>query len=252
MWLPRCMVVRARCHWHACTRTAPCIAAPLHDDSIRSCSRCALPASPPAGFDGVDLDYEPSNPACTVVSGAVRCSTDTEIAQVTTALRTALPKGRYILSTASWYAAAGVAWGRALDSSLPACVQPYACSWFVQAFLPPLRTVLTLCSVASQARGLLRRGRVCRIQADEHLHGRQPGHGQERGRPTAGSDQHHVVRRGQRHQPCGQPHRVRPARVFPRPQGRLPQRRHRHWCAPGCSCWAACLAWGTSPLMSCI
>ncbi len=56
----------------------------------------------PPGFDGVDLDYEPSSPDCTVVSGVVKCATDAEIAQVTTALRTALPKGKYLLSTASW------------------------------------------------------------------------------------------------------------------------------------------------------
>lgn len=55
------------------------------------------------GFDGVDLDYEPSNPACASAGGAVSCRTDAESVAVTAALRTALPKGQYLLSTASWH-----------------------------------------------------------------------------------------------------------------------------------------------------
>jgi len=52
---------------------------------------------------GVDLDYEPSNSNCVVKSTGVTCATDAESVAVTTALRNALPKGQYLLSTASWH-----------------------------------------------------------------------------------------------------------------------------------------------------
>jgi chitinase len=55
------------------------------------------------GFDGADLDYEPSNPACKVAGGKVSCTTDAESVDVTTKLRAALPFGKYLLSTASWH-----------------------------------------------------------------------------------------------------------------------------------------------------
>eukprot|EP00775_Hariotina_reticulata_P002730 gene2730-3027_t len=54
------------------------------------------------GFHGVDLDYEPVA-ACQVSSGKVSCPTDAESVSVTTTLRNALPKGQYLLSTASWH-----------------------------------------------------------------------------------------------------------------------------------------------------
>ncbi|KAF8057663.1 ENO1 [Scenedesmus sp. PABB004] len=58
------------------------------------------------GFDGVDLDYEPTNSNCVVSSGGVSCATDAESVAVTAALRSALPAGRYLLSTASWHVGA--------------------------------------------------------------------------------------------------------------------------------------------------
>jgi len=54
------------------------------------------------GYDGVDLDYEPAA-SCTSGGGTVSCATDAESVVVTAALRAALPKGQYILSTASWH-----------------------------------------------------------------------------------------------------------------------------------------------------
>ena len=65
-----------------------------------------LPAHPPTHpkkTDGADLDYEPSNPACKVVSGKVSCTTDAESVEVTAKMRAALPVGQYIMSTASWH-----------------------------------------------------------------------------------------------------------------------------------------------------
>jgi len=55
------------------------------------------------GFDGLDYDYEPNNPACQIVGGTVKCPTDAESVNVLTALRKTFPKGRYILSTASFH-----------------------------------------------------------------------------------------------------------------------------------------------------
>lgn len=50
---------------------------------------------------GVDIDYEPST-SCTTVGGTISCSTDAQIVSVAAALRMQLPKGQYILSTATW------------------------------------------------------------------------------------------------------------------------------------------------------
>lgn len=55
------------------------------------------------GFDGVDLDYEPTNSACVVGTTAVQCATDAQSVAVTAALRSALPRGSYLLSTASFH-----------------------------------------------------------------------------------------------------------------------------------------------------
>lgn len=55
------------------------------------------------GLDGVDLDYEPTNPGCTknALSGKISCLTDTEYIASIQALRAALPRP-YMLSTAPW------------------------------------------------------------------------------------------------------------------------------------------------------
>ena len=52
---------------------------------------------------GADLDYEPTNSNCAVTSTGVTCATDAESVDVTAKLRAALPKGQYLLSTASWH-----------------------------------------------------------------------------------------------------------------------------------------------------
>jgi chitinase len=55
------------------------------------------------GFDGMDFDWEPVNSQCLVKpGGGVSCATDAEGVSVLAALRTALPKGQYLMSTASW------------------------------------------------------------------------------------------------------------------------------------------------------
>jgi hypothetical protein len=59
----------------------------------------SLPPPPP----GVDIDYEPTNSNCVVGATSVSCTTDPESVSVTSALRAALPKGQYLLSTASWH-----------------------------------------------------------------------------------------------------------------------------------------------------
>jgi hypothetical protein len=46
---------------------------------------------------------EPSAPSCKVSGGRVSCPTDAEGVNAVTKLRAALPKGRYLLSTASFH-----------------------------------------------------------------------------------------------------------------------------------------------------
>ena len=53
------------------------------------------------GFDGVDLDFEPAG-SCQVTGSGVACPTDALSVSVTSSLRAALPKGQYLLSTASF------------------------------------------------------------------------------------------------------------------------------------------------------
>lgn len=66
-------------------------------------TRCIKDIVDDFGFDGVDLDYEPTNSNCKVGATKVTCATDAESVTVTTTLRNALPKGQYLLSTASWH-----------------------------------------------------------------------------------------------------------------------------------------------------
>jgi chitinase len=53
------------------------------------------------GFDGVDLDYEPGTPNCTVGNAGVTCPTDAEYISVVNAMRAAMPRPK-ILSAAVW------------------------------------------------------------------------------------------------------------------------------------------------------
>lgn len=55
------------------------------------------------GFDGVDYDFEPNNPACAIIGGKVTCNSDADSVSALTKLRNAMPKGQYLLSTASWH-----------------------------------------------------------------------------------------------------------------------------------------------------
>jgi chitinase len=53
------------------------------------------------GLDGVDLDYEPTNPNCSNFGPNLSCTTDTEYINSVKALRTALPRP-LLLTTAAW------------------------------------------------------------------------------------------------------------------------------------------------------
>lgn len=53
------------------------------------------------GLDGVDIDYEPSNPNCSNTSGTVSCPSDTEYVGVINAMRSAMPGPKW-LSMAAW------------------------------------------------------------------------------------------------------------------------------------------------------
>jgi chitinase len=54
------------------------------------------------GIDGVDIDYEPSNPNCVSTSGSVSCpSSDSEYVTVVNAMRSAMPRPKW-LSMAAW------------------------------------------------------------------------------------------------------------------------------------------------------
>ncbi|ELR22409.1 chitinase Chi60, putative [Acanthamoeba castellanii str. Neff] len=54
------------------------------------------------GFDGVDIDYEPSNPNCQRMGGTVRCGSDANFISVIDQLRGALPQGQKLISIAAW------------------------------------------------------------------------------------------------------------------------------------------------------
>src|SRR5262249_48132221 len=43
------------------------------------------------GLDGVDIDYEPANPACSNAGGRVSCPSDSEYINIVTRMRQALP-----------------------------------------------------------------------------------------------------------------------------------------------------------------
>lgn len=53
------------------------------------------------GLDGVDLDYEPSNPNCQASGGKVSCATDDEYIGAVRALNSGLPSSA-LLTTAAW------------------------------------------------------------------------------------------------------------------------------------------------------
>ena len=71
------------------------------------------------GFDGVDLDYEPSSADCKVSGDSITCSTDQEYIDSVRKLRAALPRP-YILSNAPWSVGAyGLGdWANAQPSSI--------------------------------------------------------------------------------------------------------------------------------------
>jgi chitinase len=55
------------------------------------------------GFDGVDIDFEATGDTpCQIISGGVSCPTDALSVSIATKLRAALPKGQYLLSTATF------------------------------------------------------------------------------------------------------------------------------------------------------
>lgn len=53
------------------------------------------------GLDGVNVDFEISNPECTLTNGAIKCLSDALYISTVTALRAALPRPA-ILSVAAW------------------------------------------------------------------------------------------------------------------------------------------------------
>ncbi|MEP7123395.1 MAG: carbohydrate-binding protein [Byssovorax sp.] len=70
------------------------------------------------GLDGVDIDYEPANPACTNGGGTVSCPSDAEYVSVVKSMRAALPSP-YWISIAAWSVGAygEGAWANAPPSS---------------------------------------------------------------------------------------------------------------------------------------
>ena len=54
---------------------------------------------------GVDMDYEPdeSQLNCAVTAAGVSCATDAQSVAVTAALRSAFPKGQYLMIAATWH-----------------------------------------------------------------------------------------------------------------------------------------------------
>jgi chitinase len=71
------------------------------------------------GFDGVDIDYEPSNADCSNAGGAVACPSDDEYVSVVKSMRAALPSP-YWISIAAWSVGAygEGAWANAPPESL--------------------------------------------------------------------------------------------------------------------------------------
>jgi chitinase len=70
------------------------------------------------GLDGVDIDYEPSNPSCTVAAGHVSCPSDAEYVSVVKTMRAALPSPYWISIAAFSVGAYGEdAWASAPPSS---------------------------------------------------------------------------------------------------------------------------------------
>ena len=70
------------------------------------------------GLDGVDIDYEPANPSCTVVGGTVSCPSDAEYVSVVKSMRAALPAPHWISIAAFSVGAYGEgAWASAPPSS---------------------------------------------------------------------------------------------------------------------------------------
>jgi chitinase len=70
------------------------------------------------GLDGVDIDYEPSNPNCSSSGGQVSCPSDAEYVSVVKSMRAALPSP-YWISIAAWSVGAygEGAWASAPPSS---------------------------------------------------------------------------------------------------------------------------------------
>jgi chitinase len=53
------------------------------------------------GFEGVDIDYEPTNAQCSFLNGKVSCTSDAEFRRVVSQIRHALPKP-YLVTAAAW------------------------------------------------------------------------------------------------------------------------------------------------------
>lgn len=53
------------------------------------------------GFDGVDVDYEPTNAKCSLSDGKISCTSDAEFRRIVRQIRQVLPK-RYLVTAAVW------------------------------------------------------------------------------------------------------------------------------------------------------
>ncbi len=53
------------------------------------------------GFDGVDIDYEPTNSQCSSSKGKISCTSDAEFRRVVSQIRKVLPKP-YLVTAAAW------------------------------------------------------------------------------------------------------------------------------------------------------
>ena len=86
------------------TRVLLAVGGATYTNFARLNMQCVVDLVADLGLDGADIDYEPASPACQRLGGGgVRCATDAESVDVVAKFRAAMPKGRYILSTASWH-----------------------------------------------------------------------------------------------------------------------------------------------------
>ena len=85
------------------TRVLLAVGGSLYTNFTNFSTQCVKDLVDDLGFDGADLDWEPPFAACAASGGVVTCpTTDAQSVSVLTAMRSAFPKGQYILTVASF------------------------------------------------------------------------------------------------------------------------------------------------------